>query len=165
MGFLDRFKKTINTPITVSDSSVIAPANGKMIDIKEVSDPVFSSEMMGKSTAFQYEGDEITLCSPANGKLGVLFPTGHAFGVMMNNGMEILVHIGINTVDANGEGFKVLKKQGQSVKAGEPVVKVNLKQLTKKYDMSTMLIITNPNNRTIEFKKPNEVKLGDSIFA
>lgn len=165
MGFLDRFKKTINTTITVSDSSVIAPANGKMIDIKEVSDPVFSSEMMGKSTAFRYEGDEITICSPANGKLSVLFPTGHAFGVMMNNGMEILIHIGINTVDANGEGFKVLKKQGQSVKAGDPVVKVNLKQLAEKYDMSTMMIITNPNSQNVQFKQPSEVKLGDPVFA
>lgn len=165
MGIFDRLKKTASTVITVSDASVIAPASGKMIDIKEVSDPVFSTEMMGKSAAFQYEGDEITICSPANGTLGVLFPTGHAFGVVMNNGMEILVHIGINTVDANGQGFKVLKKQGQNIKAGDPVVKVNLKQLTGKYDMSTMLIITNANNKTVKFRQPGPVNLGDPVFA
>lgn len=62
-----------------------------------------------------------------------MFPTGHAFGITMKSGVALLVHIGVNTVKENGNGFTILKKQGDSVKAGDPIVTVNLKQLRKKY--------------------------------
>jgi len=108
----------------------------------------------------------MTICAPANGNLTVLFPTGHAFGVTMKNGVELLVHIGINTVEANGDGFKVLNfKQGDEVKAGDPIVTVDFKKLGAKYDMSTMLIVTNANGQTITFRQPGDVKRGESVLA
>ena len=83
----------------------------------------------------------------------------------MNNGVEILVHIGVNTVNANGKGFTLFsKKQGDRVKAGEPIVKVNIKELKKSYEMSTMLIITNANNQVIEFIKPQQVTKSQKII-
>lgn len=167
MGLFDKLRsrnETEYTPLNVSDQAITAPADGKMFDVSEVSDEVFAQKMLGDSVAFRYDQDEVILCAPANGTLSVMFPTGHAFGVTMKDGVEFLVHIGINTVNANGEGFKVLKKQGEPVKAGEPVVKVNMKKLKASYDMSTILIITDAKNRKIRFKEPCEVKRGDSLI-
>lgn len=167
MGLFNKmFKKeeTAGNEIKVSDTDIIAIADGELIDITTVSDPMFAQKMMGDGVAFNYHGDKVILCSPANGTLSVLFPTGHAFGITMNNGVELLVHCGINTVEANGDGFRVLKKkQGDTVKAGDPIVEADLKKLSAKYDMSTMLIVTNTNGKEISFAQPKTVKLGEVI--
>ena len=158
-------KKEELSSINAQDTDIVAIADGKMIDVTTVSDPVFAQKMMGESVAFQYDNDKVTLCSPANGTLSVLFPTGHAFGVTMKNGVELLVHCGVNTVEANGEGFELLgKKQGDLVKAGDPIVEVNIKKLSKKYDMSTMLIVTNANGMIVNFIGPKDVKRRDRII-
>jgi sugar PTS system EIIA component len=162
MSILDFLKKKDES---VSDDSIVAIANGELFDVSTVSDPMFAEQMMGKSIAFKFDEDTVTLCSPVNGTLSVLFPTGHAFGVRMNNGVELLIHCGINTVDAKGKGFKLLKKkQGDTVLAGDPIVKVDLKELSSKYDMSTMLIITNDNGKNIEFINYGKVTKGQSII-
>lgn len=167
MGLFDKlFKKEeeVLPELNVDDSAIVAIADGELIDVKSVPDPVFAEEMMGKSTAFKYNKDKVTLCSPANGTLGVLFPTGHAFGIVTNEGVEILIHCGVDTVNANGDGFKLLKKkQGDTVKAGDPIVEVDIKKLSANYDMSTMLIITNPNEKEFEFIEPQAVKRGQSV--
>lgn len=169
MGFFDKlFKKEeeVQLPeLHVSDDAIVAIADGELIDVATVPDPVFAEKMMGDSVAFRYAGDKVTLCSPANGTLSVLFPTGHAFGITMNNGVELLIHCGVNTVEANGDGFRLLKKkQDDPVKAGDPIVEADLKKLSEKYDMSTMLIITNANEKKIEFIAPCRVKRGDSVI-
>ncbi|MBR4162462.1 MAG: PTS glucose transporter subunit IIA [Solobacterium sp.] len=169
MGLFDKlFKKeqAIQLPvINVADDAVVAVADGEMIDVTMVSDEVFAQKMMGESTAFKFTGDKVTLCAPANGTLSVLFPTGHAYGITRNDGVELLVHCGINTVEANGDGFKLLgKKQGDPVKAGDPIVEVDLKKLSSKYDMSTILIVTNPNGKAFSFLDPCMVQRGQSII-
>ena len=97
----------------------------------------------------------------------------HWFGLLSNmgdvsasrDGDELLVHCGVDTVSANGDGFKLLdKKQGDRVNAGDPIVEVDLKKLKETYDMSTMLVITNPNGKTFEFVGPCDVKLGQSVI-
>ena len=119
---------------------------------------------MGKSVAFRYEGKTV-LCSPANGTLGVLFPTGHAYGIVMKDGTELLVHCGVDTVNANGEGFRLLgKKQGDPVKAGDPIFEVDINKLAKTYDMSTMLIITDAKGKEYEFIAPQKVTRGQSVI-
>ena len=159
-------KETKLPEINVSDDEITAVADGEMIDVTTVSDPVFAQKMMGESTAFRFNGDKVTLCAPANGTLSVLFPTGHAFGVTMKDGTELLVHCGINTVEANGDGFRVLnKKQGDAVKAGDPIVEADLKKLSKKYDMSTMLIVTNSADHPVTFKAPKQVTRGENVRA
>lgn len=167
MGLFDLFmkKEPHLEPIDVDDNAIVALADGRMIDITTVPDPVFAEKMMGDSIAFKYDGDKVILCAPANGTLTVLFPTGHAFGVTTNNGVELLVHCGVDTVNAKGDGFRLLKKkQGDPVNAGDPIVEVDLKKLSAKYDMSTMLIISNPNEREIAFIEPKEVKRGESVI-
>lgn len=160
MGLKELFNRNTNEPEVIE-----AMAAGELIDVTTVSDPVFAKKMMGDSVAFRYSGDMVTICAPSSGELTALFPTGHAFGITRKDGVEVLVHIGINTVESNGKGFEILgRKQGQYVKAGEPIVKVNLSELEKKYDMATMLIITNSNGTTITFKKPCSVKTGESVI-
>lgn len=144
---------------------IVALADGKVVETKSVSDPMFAEEMMGKTLVFNYDADTVTLHSPASGTLTVLFPTGHAFGITTDDGVELLVHCGVDTVSANGDGFKLLdKKQGDKVKAGDPIVEVDVKKLKEKFDMSTMLVITNPNGKTLEFVGPCDVKLGQSVI-
>ena len=149
----------------VGDEDIVAPADGEMIDVTTVSDPAFAEKSLGDGVAFRYTGDKVTLCAPANGTLSVLFPTGHAFGITTNTGVELLVHCGINTVEAKGEGFRILgKKQGDFVRAGEPIVEAELGKLNPKYDMSTMLIVTDDNGQNICFGSPRAVKLGQSVL-
>ncbi|MDO4313586.1 MAG: PTS glucose transporter subunit IIA [Eubacteriales bacterium] len=166
---LNLFKKKENKiempALSVADDEIVALADGEMIDVAEVSDPVFSQKVMGDSVAFKYTGDKVVICAPANGTMSVLFPTGHAFGIKMNNGVELLVHIGVNTVETNGDGFKVLdKKQNDSIKAGEPIIEVDLKKLGQKYDMSTMLIVTDANGHDIAFREPCSVRRGQKVI-
>ncbi len=166
MGLFDSLfqRKPALEKIEVSDDSIVAIADGKLIDVSSVNDPVFAQQMMGKSTAFHFNG-KTTLCSPANGTLSLIFPTGHAYGITTGEGVEILVHCGIDTVNARGDGFRILShKQGDHVSAGDPIVEVDFDRLSRDYDMSTMLIITNANGREIDFIEPQDVRRGDSLI-
>ena len=167
MGLFDALmkKQEVPEPVYVSDDAIVALADGQLIDVTTVSDPMFAEKMMGDSVAFTYTGNKITICSPANGTISALFPTGHAFGVTMKTGVELLVHIGIDTVNATGDGFRLLgKKQDNTVMAGEPIVEVDLKKLSKKYSMPVMLIVTNANDQTITFRTPCTVKRRESVI-
>lgn len=167
MGLLDFFKKKNNTEScnNISDKDIVAIADGELFDVTEVKDPTFSQQLLGKSVAFKFKKERVAICSPINGKLTTVFPTGHAFGVSGNNGVEILVHIGIDTVNAKGDGFRLGNfNQGDKVRAGDAIVNIDMKRLSKVYDMSTVLIITNSNNQEINFIKPQQVTKGQSIL-
>ena len=164
-NFFEKKEKSKLEPLNVDDKSVVAMADGKLIDISTVPDDMFSKKMMGETTAFDFGSEKVTICSPANGILSVLFPTGHAFGIQMNDGMELLVHVGINTVEAKGDGFKIMNvKQGDIVKAGQPIVEVDFKKKKKKYNTNTMLIITNDIENSPQFIGPKHVERGDSLL-
>jgi len=135
-------KKQVNTDI-------YAPGTGKVIQLSDIPDEVFSKELMGPTIAFSLH-DQYVL-SPADGILEVMFPTGHAFAVRMEDGTVILIHIGINTVNLAGKYFQVLCQQGKKVHAGDRIVKVDWDMVKKSgYNTDTMLIVTeNPNNRAV----------------
>ncbi|MCF0110525.1 MAG: PTS glucose transporter subunit IIA [Erysipelotrichaceae bacterium] len=156
-------KKEELQKIEVSDEDIVALADGMLIDVKTVSDEMFANELMGKSCAFTFEPKKVTLCSPCNGEIAMVFPTGHAFGLKANNGMELLVHIGIDTVSANGAGFKTLKKAGDVVCAGDPVVEVDFATLAKKYEMPVMVIVTDANGKDVQFEDPCAVVRGQKV--
>lgn len=166
MGLFDAFKKKQETlaPVTVTDTQITAIADCEMMNVADVKDEMFAQQMLGQTVAFRSDADTLTVCAPANGTLSVMFPTGHAFGITMGSGVALLVHIGVNTVEEKGNGFTILKKkQGDSVKAGDPIVTVNLKQLRKKYDMSTMLIVTDTNGHVVKMETVSAVKRGQVI--
>lgn len=164
-GFGKKINKFAAEPVVCDKNSIVAPVSGKQIAIELVKDTVFSNKMMGDGIAFECEEDFVTVCTPANGELAVLFPTGHAFGITMSNGVEILVHIGLDTVVSAGEGFEINPsfRQGDMIVAGSPVVAVDLKKLRKNYDMTLMLIIINSNGKKIKFSMPAQVKRGSVI--
>ena len=105
------------------EDEILSIAKGRMFPLEEVKDEVFSKKMMGEGVAFELGEDQV--CAPATGELTALFPTGHAFGIRRKDGVELLVHIGIDTVELNGEGFTIQAKQGDKVTAGDPIVKVD----------------------------------------
>ena len=162
----DFFKKKVKyEPLNLDNGKISSLGEGKLIPIESVSDAMFAEKMMGDSIAFKFTGNGVNVFSPVNGTLGVLFPTGHAFVVVSEDGVEILVHIGVDTVNSKGAGFKILdKKQGDAVKAGDPIVSVDFDKLGATYDMSTMLIITNTNDKKVELVREGEVKR-DSVVG
>lgn len=148
-------------PITVevSDDAIVAVSDGELLPLAEVKDEVFSTKMMGDGVDLKLESDFIS--APANGVLTTVFPTGHAFGLTRADGVELLVHIGIDTVNLKGEGFDVLAKQGELVRAGQPIVKVNREKLTAKgYDLTTITILTNTQGKDIHLQNQGTVKSG-----
>lgn len=148
--------------VEYADNAIVAVSDGSMISIETVNDETFASKMMGDGVAFELKGNVIV--APSAGELSVVADTGHAFGVTRADGVELLVHIGINTVELNGEGFTSLAKVGDKVRAGQPVIKVDLDMLKAKgYDTTTMLIIVDDNDREISFREFGMVKSGEQI--
>lgn len=137
------------------DVSLYAPVNGTVISLEQVNDKVFASKMMGDGIAFQFEED--ILYSPCNGEITMIPKTLHAYGFKLSNGAEVLIHIGLDTVALNGEGFKALVKQGDKVKVGDPIVKVNQAFMkSKNIDLTTPMVITNGNE--YQFVVDKEIK-------
>ncbi|MBP0724709.1 PTS transporter subunit IIABC [Bacillus sp. RG28] len=110
---------------TSNKDDIINPIEGEIIPITEVPDQVFSGKMMGDG--FAIKPSEGTVLSPVDGEIVNVFPTKHAIGILANNGREILIHIGIDTVKLNGEGFEVFVSQGDKVTKGQKLVNVDLK--------------------------------------
>ncbi|WP_242877131.1 beta-glucoside-specific PTS transporter subunit IIABC [Fusibacter sp. 3D3] len=122
--------------------SMSACINGEMIPLEQVNDPVFSSKGMGDGVAFI--PSEGILYAPADAVVEMIFPTLHAIGLKTSGGAELLMHIGINTVDLKGEGFTTTLKQGDSVKRGQVLIEFDLKNIIEKgYDPTTVLCVTN----------------------
>ncbi len=124
------------------DETILAPANGKAVPLAEVKDEAFAGEVLGKGAAIIPEDGNI--CAPCDGEVTVMYPTGHAVGLMSENGAEILIHIGMDTVSLNGKCFSVQVKEGQKVKAGDLLVKADLEGIKAAgLDITTPVVITN----------------------
>lgn len=129
--------------LSKKEVDIFAPVTGQLVDLEQVPDEVFSEKMMGDGLAVRPDGG--LFVAPADGELTMLFRTGHAYGMKIGRDVEILVHIGIDTVELNGEGFQLLAEQGQRVKAGDPIVQVDLDLVRGKgYDLITPVILTAP---------------------
>lgn len=143
---------------------VVACVDGKCINIADVPDQVFSQKMMGDGFAIVPSSD--TIVSPVNGTIETIFPTKHALGIKAKDDIEIIVHIGIDTVNFNGEGFTSLVKQGSKVKAGQPLVKLDISTLkSKNANLVTMVIFTAGYDKVIVLDNfGKEVKAGDVLI-
>lgn len=121
---------------------LVAAVTGKVVPLSEVPDPVFAQKMAGDGVAIDPTGDVVV--APADGELSLVFNTKHAFALTLDNGIELLVHIGVDTVSLNGEGFEQLAEQGTKVKAGTPIIKINREFIKSKgFSLMTPVLITN----------------------
>lgn len=135
----------VNDKTTVAqadDETITAPVEGTIIPLTSVHDEVFASEAMGKGLAIVPTNGEVK--APVDGKITAVYPTGHAIGITSANGAEILIHIGINTVELNGQYFETLVKQNDTVKRGDVLTKFDATKIAAAgYDTTVMVIITN----------------------
>ena len=151
-GFLKKNKRN-------SSLSFIAPITGKTIDLSDIPDPVFAQKMAGDGLGIDSTGDVIV--APCDGDLTLVFKTKQAFAMTLENGIEILVHIGIETVSLNGEGFEQLVEQGTTVKAGTPIIKIDREFIKSKgLSLVTPVLITNP-----DITKSIDTKIGIDVVA
>lgn len=141
----DNKEKTINKEEVVKLSP---PAEGEIIELKDVKDEAFSSKALGDGYAIIPSSGIIT--APADGTITAAPDSKHAIGIELDNGIELLIHVGINTVNLNGKGFNLLVKEGDKIHQGQKLMEVDLKLLKElNYDTSIITIITNMN----DFKK------------
>lgn len=154
---LSRSEKSAETHKKVSDEIVSAPVSGRSIPLEEVKDEVFASGSMGKGGAIIPE--EGLIKSPVSGKVSSVFPTRHSIMLSSDKGADILIHIGINTVNRCGKGFESLVCEGQHVDKGQSLTKFDLHELQNAgYDMTTSIIITNSDDY-----EGVELALGDIV--
>lgn len=126
----------------VHDTTILAPANGRVIPLSEVPDPTFAEEILGKGAAIVPSTGLIV--SPADGVVDHIFDTAHAVGVKSESGADILIHVGIDTVNLKGKHFKAFVKKGDPVKAGDPLIEFDLDAVKQAgYDITTPVVITN----------------------
>lgn len=155
---------TENDNETVSKVEMLAaPVSGKVLSLKEVPDQTFAEELLGKGAAV--DPTDGVVVSPVDGTIVHLFETKHAIAIKTESGMEILIHIGIDTVKMNGEGFKGFVKDGDVVKKGQKLVEFNLNLVKEKaVSPMTMLIVTNSENmKFVNTEKSGDVKTGEDL--
>lgn len=122
------------------------PVEGRMTDITNVNDPAFSCESMGPGFAILPNNGMVV--APCDCSVLMTFPTGHAIGIKTDNGEEILIHVGIDTVSLNGKYFKLMAQEGQSISKGSPLIEFNLEGLKREgFDPTVMVILTNAQNK------------------
>lgn len=138
-----------------------SPVIGKAIAIEEVPDPMFAQKMLGDGVAFMIDGD--TIYAPCDCEIVMVAATKHAIGLKVKD-VEILIHIGIDTVNYNVEGFEVMVDSGEQVKIGQALVRVNKEFFKEKeVNMITPLVITTPDVK-LEHLKLGEVNLDSKVL-
>lgn len=154
---------TTQAPV-ITDQEVMSPLTGEVLPIEKAEDEVFASKVMGDGVVILPETTDIY--APFDGTIATLFPTKHAIGLVSDKGAEILIHIGINTVDLNGEGFKAFVKQGDSVTKGDKLISFDKVAIENAgYSSQTMVIITNGSNYNQIIKHDNQFsQTGDLIL-
>lgn len=164
----DTIAKAAPSLASTSDLNVstelVSPLAGELLPLSEVKDEVFSSGAMGEGVAV--EPSEGVLHAPADGKVVMTFPTGHAIGMKTSDGAEILMHIGMDTVNLQGHGFETLVAKGDEVKAGDELVKFDIDAIhAKGYVVTTPIVVTNSRDyEKITVVSQGKVKVGQEIL-
>ncbi len=158
MGLFDFMKSKKGIVLT-------APVKGECIPIGSVADPTFAEEILGKGIAIKpLEGK---IYAPADGVVSTVFPTGHAVGMTMDEGVEILIHVGLDTVQLKGQFFKVMVEADQKVKKGDLLLEADIDEIGKAgYDTVTPMIICNSSDFSdIECKTEGMIEVGENVIT
>ncbi|MGY3715047.1 PTS sugar transporter subunit IIA [Sutcliffiella cohnii] len=147
-----------------TEEMLFSPITGNIVDLEAVLDPTFSQKMMGDGLAI--EPTEGVVVSPVNGEVIQFFHTKHAIGIRSESGAEILIHVGLETVSMNGEGFEGHVQEGDKVKVGQTLLTFNIDLIKEKAASTvTPVVITNSDNmKEIEKKASGNVIKGESEF-
>lgn len=141
---------------------IIAPVNGNLIALESVKDEAFASKTVGEGFAF--EPADGNFISPFTGEIVVTYPSKHAYAIQNDQGIEILLHIGLDTVELEGKGFKTYVKEGQKVKAGDRLVDMDLPMVSKLIPTTeTPLVFVEQGGRRLEIIKKGPVKQGEIV--
>ena len=140
-----------------------APIIGKSVRLEEVPDQMFAKKLLGDGLAFVYEGD--TIYAPCDGTVIMIADTKHALGIKAVNQAEIMIHIGLDTVNLLGEGFEVLVASNDRIKQGQPLVKLGREALNKQsLQLITRMIVTS-RDTSLNIMQLGDVCLSDSVIS
>lgn len=154
------FKKIFNKK---HYKEILSPMTGSIIPLEEVPDPAFSEKMLGNGCAIILNSGEIL--SPIDGKITVAFKTGHAFGIVDEDGDEILIHIGIDTVEMEGDGFNPMVEVGDFVKKGDILCKVDIgKILEHKKSLISPILVLDKDDIIVVLKNKSVIAGKDIIM-
>lgn len=150
----------------VSSRVIVSPIEGQARELATLKDGVFSEGMLGKGmvVAASVDAKSITFTAPASGELVSAFPTGHAYGIKTKEGIEVLLHIGLDTVNLEGKGFKTLVKQGQSVKVGDALVEVDLEFVRKNAPSADGILVVTSGEELAHKATVGDIALGQMLF-
>ena len=153
------FKKLFGNKET--ELSVASPLTGKKVALEEVPDPVFSQKMMGEGIAVEPEDGLVV--SPVEGTVVQVFPTKHAVGLETKSGAEVLIHIGLETVAMEGEGFEAFVAKGDKVSVGDKLISFDLSLVKEKAKSTiTPIIITNSDSFEVHVEEDVELEAGST---
>lgn len=140
---------------------IVVPEDGELIPLADVPDDVFSQKVMGDGFAVIPANGRVV--APVSGTAVSVFPTGHAVGIQTKDGIECIVHVGLDTVELNGEGFKPLISQGDKVKAGQPVIEFDKDFIEEKgYNLTTMVVFPSGYDHAFDLGKKT-VTAGEQV--
>ncbi|MCL1987244.1 MAG: PTS glucose transporter subunit IIA [Firmicutes bacterium] len=146
-------------------TKILAPVAGSTVPLSQVKDAAFSTELLGKGLAIKPTANK--LVSPINGRMSHVFKTGHAATIQSDDGIEILIHIGINTVELNGANFKTFVSSGQQVKVGDPIIEFDREKITAAgYDtIIPILVVNHEEFKNLTFNTGMTVQPGTEIMT
>ncbi|MGL5383734.1 MAG: PTS sugar transporter subunit IIA [Culicoidibacterales bacterium] len=169
MGFFDFLKgkkqKEVAPVVEAQPalSTLAAVMDGEIVPVTETPDPVFSQKMMGDGYAVNPTNG--TVVSPVDGTVELVFPTKHAVGLKSNDGLEIIIHVGLDTVGLKGEGFEVFVAQGDTVTRGQKLIEVDLDAIRDKVpSLVTPVVISNLEGKEVEVVT-GTAKAGDTVLT
>jgi PTS system glucose-specific IIA component len=149
-----------------AEITVLAPVSGRVVPLEEVPDEVFAEKLAGDGVAI-VPGESGEVIAPVSGELVRLFEGGHAFGILTDEGVELIVHVGLDTVELKGEGFRRIATEGGRVEAGEPIVSFDLEVIRSAgYDPVTPVLVSNASEFPVQVlvHVPGEVRWGDELL-
>lgn len=150
----------------MSAEKFYTPVEGEFKFIDQVSDDVFNQKMLGDGVSVVPVDDKVDVCAPCNGKILVLHDSKHAIALQSDNGVEILIHVGLDTVKLKGEGFEAYVEVGDTVKQGDKLLTVDFSLIKEKIPSTEIIVIaTNlDEGRTLKLHEHKSVSYNDILF-